>query len=1477
MTAPPDWPDPGKMHFRLYTPRLGNLDLSCENGYVVSSYDLGFPEVREVKLNNSLNDGTFDITRFYGSRAITLDIVLKGHGGIAPGQGARLGAEAELRDRLLGYMYPAVRPVLLFSEHEDERVRQIQLRASQASRAVGQARYNRVTCSWVAPRGILTSYDQECYRVYFTESSGRSVTITVNNHGTLDTDWNASISGEVTRAKIELTTLTESAAGVVSATTRTLQLDYETKPGDLVILDSYSRTVTVNGVRTPYSYIGNNNSWFKLPPGISQLTITHDATLAFQGYPYAYWQAPATPPITDEFNRANGTLGAAWEVPAVLPAGTVAVPLAIASNAVVVTAPDNGTGPHEWGFARNVSAISGGLGMVAEIDVGNLAQAAQQGPVMRSQVELYTNMRTADAACQALTVGFDYGITTPPLDPVIMRDPMETTGQWTVTGRGVSTTANGRNGRAVQVTGTNARLSYPIASADRASTIIVGFGVTLGTVANDRNLLQVWSQGVVTGAVAVAAGGSLYATDGAGVNRDSTPAGSITANSWYYIEVRYVLSTTAGSFSVRIDGVEVAAAFNLNTKAAGAGTVYDEVVIPAPNVTSGGTHIYDDVYIVTGPDAAFLGPQDVPNGTLDWSLHHYDPDGTSASPTASGVLPWNYTATDAATLRLESGHDGEQRFILNDTLIATVFEGSPIDGTLAGFAASYQTFSYPDPPGGFTDDFERAALGSDWVLPVARAAGKKVVLPTISTGAAISAGHATNATQYYNGTTATGSTLVGGIALTMPSGIAAKYLALAHVYQTNGPGTPITASTGWTAIGTQVVLGSAAGPFQEAFDHFGAWTTSGTCTIVAGRTGNAAQITGSNGSNYADYRLPTPDATVIVGFAFQVGSLTAASEVCQFLADNAATLHGRIVVNTNGSLAYIRYPSTTLGTTATGLIAANTWNYLEVRTTLSDTVGTVDIRLNGTSVLSLTAQDTKNAGTATVYDTVRVTGPGSGSNRFDDLYILTGSGAAFTGSQTFATSSGTEYLRLAVFGRVCDGSSKDAITLTGNAGDWVAGVELFYQQSAGYPIDSDILTRMRFATASGFTGFPDPPSISLSMSDWLFMESAGIDVQTFPSMSQSSNYSTLHSTTVSPASQVALRAGYRTTTAGGTEDPGAYSGTSGRPWIAFTIGLPNNAGLQWGAAEYNAQDLDATRPMTVEAVVNSTATGGPPMVELYTHMVPASPVCRVLQIDLYNRTWRMGHYAATGDDMVAAASGSLPAGATPWTFRYETDPDRTMRFLMNGTLVQSVVDATAVAATGAVHVGFGEFSSTSYTPAPQVRSIAATGTRFLSTEPPPTPTSPRIDSFMAGVSPGTNWAVQAPATPGDILPFVAGNNPNYQNYPVGAARPGAPRVEEDEVPATTPPPTSAALTDYRGAGSGSAVYANGWVYDGYGWRNSSGQAVTRDGLVIQTGGLPPNLPPPGGKPPWAWTPAVDPLTGEPTILSMNFCFFDLWL
>lgn len=86
--------------------------------------------------------------------------------------------------------------------------------------------------------------------------------------------------------------------------------------------------------------------------------------------------------------------------------------------------------------------------------------------------------------------------------------------------------------------------------------------------------------------------------------------------------------------------------------------------------------------------------------------------------------------------------------------------------------------------------------------------------------------------------------------------------------------------------------------------------------------------------------------------------------------------------------------TTLLGTTTASGLADDVWFFVELKITISNTVGTVDVKVNGTNRLSLTSQDTQ-AGTVTNTTRWSLMSPGFTPYWywFDDWYILDTTGA----------------------------------------------------------------------------------------------------------------------------------------------------------------------------------------------------------------------------------------------------------------------------------------------------------------------------------------------------------------------------------------------------------------------------------------------------------------------------------------------------
>lgn len=202
----------------------------------------------------------------------------------------------------------------------------------------------------------------------------------------------------------------------------------------------------------------------------------------------------------------------------------------------------------------------------------------------------------------------------------------------------------------------------------------------------------------------------------------------------------------------------------------------------------------------------------------------------------------------------------------------------------------------------------------------------------------------------------------------------------------------------WPAVATCTDV------LAEPFNNLSNWTTlAGTPTIIAGRTGTALRLGDAAGTASVRYTIPSANEsdTVTLGFAWRISNVTGRN-ILDFWSDGNVTQHVALDLVAGGSLRILR-GSSILATSAAGLIVANTWYYIELRAKLGDAgVGSYEVRLNGSTVLGPTTDDTKNGGTKTTFETLRLYGYPSSSNnqQFDDLYISTGQGCGFKGSIT---------------------------------------------------------------------------------------------------------------------------------------------------------------------------------------------------------------------------------------------------------------------------------------------------------------------------------------------------------------------------------------------------------------------------------------------------------------------------------------------
>lgn len=195
--------------------------------------------------------------------------------------------------------------------------------------------------------------------------------------------------------------------------------------------------------------------------------------------------------------------------------------------------------------------------------------------------------------------------------------------------------------------------------------------------------------------------------------------------------------------------------------------------------------------------------------------------------------------------------------------------------------------------------------------------------------------------------------------------------------------------------------------FMDGFDLYsvssdtvlGRWTTlsnTGSSNILTGRySGSCLQFTSVSNLNIAK-ALPTTYSTLVLGVAIKT-NLAASSFTCFSFYDTVGgTAQTSVCIQSDGSIVVKRGTSagTTLGTSAAGVIASNTWAYVEAKILFTTgATGTYEVRVNGTNVVSGTSATTAASTTAIGAFDLRVTNS-SLTAYWDDLYLCDTSGAA---------------------------------------------------------------------------------------------------------------------------------------------------------------------------------------------------------------------------------------------------------------------------------------------------------------------------------------------------------------------------------------------------------------------------------------------------------------------------------------------------
>ncbi len=174
----------------------------------------------------------------------------------------------------------------------------------------------------------------------------------------------------------------------------------------------------------------------------------------------------------------------------------------------------------------------------------------------------------------------------------------------------------------------------------------------------------------------------------------------------------------------------------------------------------------------------------------------------------------------------------------------------------------------------------------------------------------------------------------------------------------------------------------------------GLWTAFGgtihTSGLPAGNIGSTAASFGPSGGAIT---VPSAAGPYTVGFRFvSTSAYTNDQEICH-LSDASNNSQVTFLSNSGGTITAKRGSGngTTLGVSSGTNLLQNVWQYIEFQVTVSATVGTVAIRINGATVLNLTGVNTLGGGGAAVIGKISI---GSNlTNFFQDLYIADSTGS----------------------------------------------------------------------------------------------------------------------------------------------------------------------------------------------------------------------------------------------------------------------------------------------------------------------------------------------------------------------------------------------------------------------------------------------------------------------------------------------------
>lgn len=185
------------------------------------------------------------------------------------------------------------------------------------------------------------------------------------------------------------------------------------------------------------------------------------------------------------------------------------------------------------------------------------------------------------------------------------------------------------------------------------------------------------------------------------------------------------------------------------------------------------------------------------------------------------------------------------------------------------------------------------------------------------------------------------------------------------------------------------------------------YSSTGITTPTAKITSNGPltdnYLSLSNGVKSFMKTVPTPGPTIILGTRARI---TLSTGPWYFLfCDASAVNQMGIGIDSTGVITAYRGMTTSgsgygggtsIGASSAGAFPSASWNYIEIKIFISATVGTVDVLVNGVSVLALTGQNTKGSGSSSDIGQIGYKPLNGSSVTFDicHIYVSDNVGAA---------------------------------------------------------------------------------------------------------------------------------------------------------------------------------------------------------------------------------------------------------------------------------------------------------------------------------------------------------------------------------------------------------------------------------------------------------------------------------------------------